>query len=307
MGRTVLAGILVLTFIFWVTALYVPARFIWNNEVRLFVVQIPMFVPYLVVGAWTLVFAPTETARFHKIGFVTFVVMLILGVYHAFLMNESNPGGAIVASPCGQSSCSAQESDSSVVYNPSGFFDATKRPFTDKRATICVYEDCRWASSNQRPALGYRPLTATPGYPDYAEPCTLADDPCLATNRKGDWPNGAIGIGGGFWRGFGTRLQSANATCPGTEIVGGAIVGAPTCAYCVGFMRRHFPEFDVAAGCPSTFADDATAQDNIFWCGLMCPKPYESRTPTTMRKIVVYWFVVASLPVSNWFVDRATK
>lgn len=315
-----------LCFSVWLFAGLAPARE-WHAEMRVFVPQIFFMGPYFLYWALMLArftsaneFYTNEMPRFIMVSAAVVLAMAAWGLFHVKLMHETW-GGFMAATPCGASSCSADTS-STATYNPNGFFKTQAgQRYTDYMPTTCMYQDCIWGPGRAQQAiprtLGYPPLAGAPGYPDFAAgPCTSIQTDageCLATNRTQDYPDPGLGIPGGFLSGFGVRVPSAatpGAVCPGVQVLpSGQRQGLAACAYCTPYYKKHYAAYTQELApfkhCPSVFAEDAGTPraDNHVWCGIVlgtfsyCPQPYETRTPHVMRRIVMYWYMVTTVPV----------
>jgi len=241
----------------------------------------------LMLAPWAGV--PANTVhQFFILGFFAMLILSPLSLVQAFLAEES-------ASACGNgaSSCSSEEGISGIIYNPRGFFDATKS-FNDAKATLCTYSSCSWPSSNGLGIIGYNASSTQRGYADYRAP----GGP-LATNRRSDYPDASVGLSNGFFLGFATPVSNI-ALCPGSYIDGStsAVVGRGVCSYCSAYFRKHRGLVDPATlYCP---AADEYAADDAFWCSGICPRLLEKSDAATMMRQFLYVVVVASSPLRLW-------
>lgn len=309
------------SFLIWIFAGYVSSRE-WNAEMRVFVPQIFFQGPYFLYWAYIIArftnandFYENTYPKFIMVSFAVSLAMCAWGFFfHVPLMHESN-GGFWAPTPCGSSSCSA-DALSTATYNPNGFFKTSEKSYADYMPTTCMYQECTWAGGDARTTVGYAASVSQPGYPDFSKPCdaiALASGECLASNRTVDYPNPAIGIPGGFLNGLGTRVPRPDNTstlCPGTIYVNGVVQGRAPCSYCVPYFRKHYAAYESQLAdvsyCPRAFVNDGTGvarADNYLWCGVVlgtfsyCPQPYEVRTPYVMRRIVIYWYLIATNPI----------
>ncbi len=334
--KTLFAFVVFLSFGAWIALSYIPARNVWNSTGRNFISQLIMFLPYFALGLWAVfdssrwiprmqrraTLFPWQTdfhdsrRTFNACGFVVTVLMAFFGLFHIYIASESNQGWAFARSPCGASSCSSEPGRSDVVFHPLGWYIAHLNPGPDVWPTICVYEDCEWASSNGLPAQGYNRISAelNPGgiYPDFDAPCTpeSVDDPScddLATNRTIDSPNKATGFADGLFVGFSISKAHNLALCNhvdavffndtlGVERFGR---GQVVCPYCYSYWSDNYPNW-VPPRSMAHCAYDAAAAGNYLHCGVICPSPVEIRTPRVLADLVVYWYLAAALPLMSF-------
>lgn len=308
------------SFVLWLGVSYYPSRFLYRSENRVFLFQFPLFGLWYLFAVRAVVswraFQPMAAPwagsagdtrhQFHSCGFLVSVIMVLFALLQAYLSDESNPGGWVVRSPCGASSCTSVELTGDVVFNPRGFYsEASTTSYTDFIPTFCVYDECRWADSNGGDIRGFLPLPNATGYPDLGSTCT--GNACLASDRAEDYPDLATGLVNGYFPGFGISLTAQKGLCPGSYVdTTTAIRGRRPCAYCLPYFRKHlhFTSPDVAY-CPQSFPDDPRAEDDALWCAGLCPQLHEERTPSAMRHQSEFTNAAASIPLVLWFYLRA--
>ena len=329
--KHVFVAALVWSGMMWVTVCYMPSHFLYRSDLRVFVFQLCVdAVTYIMAARALLTWRPFEpmpapwaaktgntTHQFFVWCFARFFIIGLFACLQAFYASESNPISAVVPTPCGSSSCSAELDVGGRIYNPSGFFSAAStQQYTAYRPTICLYSSCYWADGNGAGIQGYAAEGARPGYPNYTAPCAVTPTPtfppsCLATDRARDYPNLAIGNAGGMFPGFGTLVTPA--LCPGSVVNPFTLTvkGRAPCAYCLSFFERHYNYTNAETSyCPF----NSEAADNWVWCDALCPGLGEDRTPSAMLHQSLYtaisttifmivWFVVHFA----WFVLEATK
>ncbi len=301
---------------------WVPAQFRFHSQARTLVPQLAVNIPYYLLGARALLLwrghdrmpAPWSGVRgaprtqFHVCGafFVT-PVTIVMCLLQAVWACESNPGCPLLAaSPCGASSCSRQTDLTSVVYSAAGFFWSAVAPYTNFAPTTCMYTGCAWGDGNGRNVTGYPPRANDTGSPDLAEPPCAGQDPaCIATTRAQDYPNPAIGVGGGYRPGFEPGSIARVTTCPGTVVLVGVdatrLAGRECCSYCLPFFRKHMGYVNPAtAYCPQVLPDEPGAEDNFFTCAGLCPQLGEDRSPFAMLKQSLSCNASVPIPTVTW-------
>lgn len=106
-------------------------------------------------------------------------------------------------SPIGASSCTST-SGISQYYNPNGFFQGIPTP--SALITRCYFPSVRWADSNG--------ITSIVGY---SQDLVTKDGGLYANDIPEDYPNNAIGLTEGLYKGF-SKVTGIHL-CPGTDAV----------------------------------------------------------------------------------------
>lgn len=144
------------------------------------------------------------------------------------------------SSPCGRSSCSSSETQTSVPYNPTGWFKETTN--VDSRQTYCHYVECRWGDRTGVLPNGYPAVTGSPTTPDVSsEPCAAGNLSCafLATKNGDDYPDPGTGLADGWKVG---EVSTNLDFCAGVDNVwNGAAFGKgrTVCATCTAYQTSR--------------------------------------------------------------------
>ena len=283
----------------WSTATYVPAVTRWRAVMRVFAPILASCGAWIVTGVLAVLrydkfraakfgFADSDWRQRHVLAVIPCVAMMVVLVFPARLFNycETHSCGSLApSSPCGACSCSSLPS--AAAYHPAGWFDGTKLPFTEGRATVCVYRGCAWAPATNETVWGYPALTDQPGYPNTSAPACAGCG--LATNRTQDYPNLGVGTVGPLLLGLNTTVRTT--LCPGVRAIPGTGKTEATrvCGYCGPYWQKH-KNVPLPPQCVATFQTDAwvnagvrttpaLAEDDWLVCDLMCPSPSETSTP----------------------------
>ena len=177
------------------------------------------------------------------------------------------------------------------MYNPNGVFGVTSilSSYFNFQHSLCVYEDCAWAGSNNLPVQGYQTVSDIDLLPNYAEPCTPTQTGCVATDRGQDYPDPGRGLADGLKLGFGTNNLDL-AACPGVLLQpDGSLDGLPTCGACLVWWETldwwWTPQQQAYYSHCGTPPQDTTNSPGSLSCFTWCPHPEETRTPTVVRAV----------------------
>jgi hypothetical protein len=290
-----------LTFAWFLGVTFLPAAGEWNALDKVFVLPTVVWCWYLIACMYTaLTFKEFKPCRrpwrerdnsdvrhcSNTCGCVTIVVWTLFGVlYFASLMNMANPMSIhlpTLESPCGRSSCVAQENVQAVV-NPNGFFTSYEMPYDAWQAITCIFEDCYFANGTSDGVLGYPPLDGSSVPNTDAPPCP-ASEPCVATFRSQDYPNPGIGLADGYIPGL-NESNTNTAICQGNVMVAGVNMGRRPCPYCYAYWKANYGYN------PPSLAHCGTATDSLnAWAvcakGGYCPNIESVRT----RDSTIYQF-----------------
>lgn len=217
----------------------------------------------------------------------TLVWTLIVIIFVMALGSNIHGWNVITAPTCGTSLCTL---DKRSYYNPLATLSSTIANYLDP-VMICPVTECRWASDNGLPALGYN--LDFEGLIDYNSP-----NGAYATTRAEDYQGNK---GRGFKNGYteGVTMINELSPCPGvsSQLENGVIgKGELICAQCSVYVY----------GRANTKCND----NGLAYICFLCPTDTRTFNAYFWLAWFYYWALVCIVSIilhDTWFVFSKTK
>jgi hypothetical protein len=165
------------------------------------------------------------------------LVFLVMQFSSAWAFNqfvaESDP--ASPHSVCGKSSCSSDEDQRILAYNPNGYYEYDP--------PLCPYVDCYWADVNGLGIIGYHAVVGEPTVANLTYPCD-GDESCasLATNQTKDYLDPGTGVADGLHEGAQSTDTDMCAYVDTVKMNEAGILGSgqKVCARCSRYLYDYY-------------------------------------------------------------------